>query len=157
MVTIEQAVESRSAVPNRDRRRTPGERRTTPEEIEGFESVVLSPGGQVDVLNISNSGMFVETETRGTPGSVVRVRISTTGGRHEVQAKIVRSEVTTGDGGGLRYRLAISFDETLDLIDEGDVADVDAAEPSAPETPTDLLPPDENSTLLQLSRSANRW
>ena len=64
MVTTKQAVESRSAVPSRDRR-TPCERRLAPEEIEGFESVVLSPGGQVNVLNISNGGMFVETENRG--------------------------------------------------------------------------------------------
>ena len=111
----------------------------------------------MDVLNISNGGMFVETETRAKPGSRVRVRIITTGARHEVQAKIVRSEVTTGDGGGLRYQLAISFDETLDLIDEGDVTDVDAAEPSGPEIPMDLLPPDEASIGLRLSRSANRW
>ncbi len=128
-----------------------------PEEIEGFQRVVLSPGGHVDVLNISNGGMCVEIGTPAKPGSVVRVRIIMTGGRREVQAKIVRSQVTPGDGGGLRYRLAISFDETLDLIDEGDVADVDAAEPSAPEIPTDLLPPDETSIRLQLSRSANRW
>ena len=57
MVATEQAVEGRSAIPNRSRRKTP-------ERIEGFQSVVLSPGGPVDLLNISNSGMLVETGTR---------------------------------------------------------------------------------------------
>ncbi len=150
MVITEQAVEGRSAIPNRCRR-------MTPEEIEGFERVVLKPGGCVDVLNISNDGMFVEIGTVARPGSVVRVRIIMTGATYEVQAEIVQSDVTLGDGGGLCYLVGISFDETLDLIDEGDVADVDAAEPSGPEIPMDLLPPDKTSIFLRLSRSANRW
>ena len=61
MVATEQAVENGSAIPDRSRRKTP-------EEIEGFQGVVLSPGGKVDVLNISNSGILVETVTRTKPG-----------------------------------------------------------------------------------------
>ncbi len=156
MVTTAQAVET---VPNRERRMTPmtpREHRTTPEEIEGFESVVLRPGGDVDVLNISNSGMLVQTESHTKPGSAVRVCIVTTNAKYEVKAKIVRSEITTVDG-WLHYLLAIAFDETLDLIDEGEVADVDAAEPSRPEIPMGLLPPDEASIDLQVARTHNRW
>ena len=124
METTEQAAESRSAVRNR---------RKTPQELEGFQSVVLRPGGQVEVLNISNGGMLVQTETRTKPGSVVRVCIFTTGAKYEVKAKIVRSEITTVDGSGLHFLLAIAFDEPLDLIDDGDAAPVDAPAPSGPQ------------------------
>ena len=90
------------------------------------------------------------------PGSAVRVRIITTDASHVVKAKIVRCEVTTANGSGLHYKLAIAFDETLDLIDAGDAAAVDARGPSGPEVPMDLLPPDEASTL-QFARTPNRW
>ncbi len=148
MATTEQAVESRS---------TGRQRRKTPEEIEGFQSVVLRPGGQVDVLNISNRGMFVQTETHTMPGSAVRVCIVTTGATYEVKAKIVRSEITTVDGSGLHYQLAIAFDEPLDLIDDGDAAPVDAPAPSGPQLPMDLFPPNEASIDLQVARTPNRW
>ncbi len=148
METTEQAVGSRSSVRHR---------RKKPEEIEGFQSVVLRPGGQVEVLNISNGGMLVQTETRTKPGSVVRVCIFTTGARYEVKAKIVRSEITTVDGSGLHYLLAIAFDEPLDLIDDGDAAPVDAPAPSGPQLPMDLFPPNEASIDLQVARTPNRW
>ena len=148
METTEQAVESRSAVRNR---------RKTPQELEGFQSVVLRPGGQVDLLNISNGGMLVQTETHTKPGSVVRVYIVTTGAKYEVKAKIVRSEITTVDGSGLHYLLAIAFDEPLDLIDDGDAAPVDAPAPSGPQLPMDLFPPNEASIDLQVARTPNRW
>ena len=148
MATTEQAVESRS---------TGRHRRKTPEEIEGFQSVLLRPGGQVDLLNISNRGMFVQTEAHTKPGSAVRVCIVTTGATYEVKAKTVRSEITTVDGSGLQYQVAIAFDEPLDLIDDSDVAPVDAPVPSGPQLHMDLFPPNEASIDLQVARTPNRW
>ncbi len=147
METTEQAVESRSSGRHR---------RKKPEEIEGFQSVVLRPGGQVDVLNISNGGMLVQTETHTKPGSLVRVCIFTTGAKYEVKAKVVRSEITTVDGSGLHFLLAVAFDEPLDLIDDGDAAIVDDPAPSGPQLP-DLFPPNEASIDLQVARTPNRW
>ena len=43
-------------------------RRMTPQKIEGFQSVVLSPGGRVDVLNISNSGGTRRNRDSREPG-----------------------------------------------------------------------------------------
>ena len=148
METAEQTVESRSAVRHR---------RRPPEEIEGFQSVLLRPGGEVNVLNISNGGMLVQTETHTKPGSAVRVCVVTTGARHEVKAKIVRSEITTVGGSGLHYLLGIAFDEPLDLIDDGEAAAVDAPAPDGPETTTGLFPPNEASIGLQVARTPNRW
>ena len=111
----------------------------------------------MDLLNISNGGMLVQTETHTKPGSVVRVYIVTTGAKYEVKAKIVRSEITTVDGSGLHYLLAIAFDEPLDLIDDGDAAPVDAPAPSGPQLPMDLFPPNEASIDLQVARTPNRW
>ena len=138
--------------------RSPGRhRRKTPEEVDGFQSVVLRPGGQVDVLNISNGGMLVQTDAHTKPGSTVRVSVATTGATYEVKAKIVRSEITTVDGSGLHYLLAIAFDETLDLIDDSEVATVDAPAPSCPQPSMGLVPPDEASIGLQVVRTPNRW
>ena len=125
--------------------------------LEGFQGVVLSPGGKVDVLNISNSGILVETVTRTKPGSAVQVRINLAGASHVVKAKIVRSEVTTVDAGGIHYELAIAFDETQDLIDWGDAFAVEAPAPSGSEIPTDLIPLDEAQIGLRFARTPNRW
>ena len=148
METTEQAVESNSA--GRHRRRPT-------EEVEGFQSVLLRPGGEVNVLNISNGGMLVQTETHTRPGSTVRVCIVTTAAKHEVRAKIVRSEITTVGGGGIQYLLGVAFDEALDLIDDGDAATVDAPAPDVPGLATDLFPPNEASIGLQVARTPNRW
>ena len=111
----------------------------------------------MDLLNISNRGMFVQTETHTKPGSAVRVCIVTTGATYEVKAKIVRSEITTVDGSGLHYQVAIAFDKPLDLIDDSDVAPVDAPVPSGPQLHMDLFPPNEASIDLQVARTPNRW
>ncbi|MCH7748188.1 MAG: PilZ domain-containing protein [Acidobacteria bacterium] len=154
MVATEHAVEHSSAALNPGRRKS---RRKTPQEIEGFENVVLSPGGQVDVKNISNSGILVETGTRTQPGSPVQVRINMAGASHVVKAKVVRSEVATVDAGGIHYELAIAFDETQDLIDWSDAPAVDAPAPSGSEIPSDLLPPDNAPIGLRFACTPNRW
>lgn len=150
MVATEQAVENSSAIPDRCRR-------LTPQEIEGFESVFLSPGGQVEMLNISNSGILVETGTRTKPGNAIQVRINMAGASHVVKAKIVRSAVATVDAGGIHYELAIAFDETQELIDWSDVPAVEDPAPSRPEVATELLPPDDVPFDLRLARTPNRW
>ena len=147
METTDQAAEGRSASPNRSRR-------TAPQEIEGFQNVVLNPGGPVEVTNISNSGMLVETGTRVKPGRPVQVSINTTDGSHLVQAKIVRAEVTTVDENGLHFELAISFDDTQDLIDDALVVDAPDAGGAGP---ADRLPPDPTSVDLRAARTPNRW
>lgn len=148
MEMTEQAVETSTGI--RYRRRPP-------EEVEGFESVLLRPGGEVTALNISNGGMLVQTENHTKPGSTVRVCIVMTGAKHEVKGKIVRSEITTVGGSGIQYLLGIAFDEALDLIDDGEVAPVDASAASAPGPTTDLFPPNEASISLQVARTPNRW
>ena len=149
MDTTEQTVEGPSLIPNRSRRKTP-------EEIDGFESVFLIPGGEVDVVNVSNSGILVETGARVKPGSPVQLRVTMTGASQMVDARIVRSEVMTVDGGGLRYELAIAFDETQDLIDWDEASPVVSGEPSALELST-TAPLDDAQLGLLAASSPNRW
>jgi hypothetical protein len=129
--------------------------RKTPEEVEAFQGVVLTPGGEMGVVNISNGGALVKSKTRTTPGRTVHVRVVTATATHEVDAKVVRSEITPADG-GICYRLAIAFAEPLDLIDEDDV-DVGTPNTSGPEIPTELLLPDQAALDLRFARTPNRW
>lgn len=129
--------------------------RKAPEDVEGFQGVVLTPGGKMEVLNISNGGVLVKTATRTKPGSRVQARIVTTDATYQVKARIVRSELTTADG-GLHYLLAVAFEEPLDLIDESEVI-VETPDTSGPEIPMELLPPDQAALDLRFARTPNRW
>ena len=147
MATTERGVNGGSGIPNRSRRKTP-------DEIQGFQGVVLSPGGQVDVLNISNSGILVETGTRMKPGDPVEVCVTIAGASHVTTAKVVRSELTTVGGSGLLYKLALAFDEDQNLIDWGDGAD---DTPSTSDAETARLPVVDVHRGLQYASSPNRW
>ena len=147
MATTTQGVNGGSSIPNRSRRKTP-------DEIEGFEGAVLTPGGQVDVVNVSNNGILVETGTRTKPGGAVVVCVNIAGAKHVTTAKVVRSELTTVGGSGLLYKLAIAFDEDLNLIDWGDGAD---DTPSTSDAETAILPVVDVHRGLQYASSPNRW
>lgn len=129
--------------------------RKRPEEVEGFQSVFLTPGGAMEVANISNGGVLIKTKERTRPGGEAHVRVVTDDATHEVEAKIVRSELATADD-GICYLVALAFAEPLTLIDEDDV-DVWPAATSEPEIPTALFPPDQAALDLRFARTPNRW
>ena len=108
------------------------------------------------MVNVSNSGILVETGAHVKPGSPVQLRVTMTGASQMVGAKIVRSEVMTVGGGGLRYELAIAFDETQDLIDWDEATPVVSAEPNAPEL-SKTAPLDDAQLGLLAASSPNRW
>ena len=148
MVMTDAAVESSSTIPKHSRR-------MTPEEIEGFQGVVLDPGGEVGVLNVSNSGILVETRAHTKPGYAVQVNIAIADVDHVIEARIVRSEVKSV-GQGLRYELAIAFDETQHLFGRDDAPVVDTPTPRGDEL-VSANPPDEAHVGLPHARSLNRW
>ena len=147
MVETEPAVES-STTRNRSRR-------VTPEEIEGFQGVSLNPGGDVDVLNVSNTGILVETQTRTKPGGAIQVHIAMVDADHVLQARIVRSEIKTA-GQGLHYELAIAFDETQHLVGSNDAPAVDSSAPRGDEILV-AESSDEADGGLRYAQSVNRW
>lgn len=77
----------------------------------------LLPGGEVDVLNVSETGLLVEGRGRPVVGTVVSIRLK--GSRlKKLEGKIVRSRVSTiHRDGTLSYETAIEFDHSHALED----------------------------------------
>src|SRR5688572_14868125 len=69
----------------------------------------LLPGGDVDVINISDTGLLVDGKARPGVGTVVTIRIQ--GSRAKLEGRIVRSRISTiHRDGSLSYESAIEFD-----------------------------------------------
>jgi len=82
----------------------------------------LLPGGEVDVLNVSGTGLLVEGKSRPVIGTVVSIRLK--GARlKRLDGRIVRSRVSTiHRDGTLSYESAIEFDQAHaveDLVNAG--------------------------------------
>jgi len=69
----------------------------------------LLPGGDVDVINISETGLLVEGKARPGVGTIVTIRIQ--GSRAKLEGRIVRCRISTiHRDGTLSYESAIEFD-----------------------------------------------
>jgi len=90
----------------------------------------LLPGGDVDVINISDTGLLVEGKARPGVGTVVTIRIQ--GSRAKLEGRIVRSRISTiHRDGTLSYESAIEFDTPMpvqDIVDSPVAARAGATE-----------------------------
>jgi hypothetical protein len=90
----------------------------------------LLPGGDVDVINISDTGLLVEGKARPGVGTVVTIRIQ--GSRAKLEGRIVRSKISTiHRDGTLSYESAIEFDtptSVQDIVNSQVTAPVGAGE-----------------------------
>ena len=90
----------------------------------------LLPGGDVDVINISETGLLVEGKARPGVGTVVTIRIQ--GSRAKLEGRIVRSKISTiHRDGTLSFESAIEFDtptSVQDIVDSPAAAHVGAGE-----------------------------
>ena len=79
----------------------------------------LLPGGDADILNISNTGLLVENKSRLPIGSSVNVRVQGSAVMG-IEGHIVRSRVSAiHRDGTLSYETAIEFDhpQSIDGVD----------------------------------------
>lgn len=89
----------------------------------------LLPGGDADILNISNTGLLVENKTRLPIGSTVNVRVEGSAVMG-IEGHIVRSRVSAiHRDGSLSYETAIEFDHPRPI--DGSEADPPRSKPSA--------------------------
>ena len=90
----------------------------------------LLPGGDVDVINISDTGLLVEGKARPGVGTVVTIRIQ--GSRAKLEGRIVRSKISTiHRDGSLSFESAIEFDtptSVQDIVNSPVAAKVGAGE-----------------------------
>jgi CheY-like chemotaxis protein len=100
--------------------RPPRARRWAPADLPWLRSVQTAWGLQVRVLNISGSGMLVESSSKLAPGSSTEFSLSGPDTEVVMPARVVRSEVAVVDCKGVKYHTAAEFDGGLDhLFREG--------------------------------------
>lgn len=113
-------VPARPMVPGRepaqDRRRAPRARR---DQLPWLRIGRLPWGSEVDVVDVSSSGVLLETTTRMTPGALVDLEFLSNDLSTTVQSRIVRTEVAHVDRLGVRYRNAATFTREFRLGDAG--------------------------------------
>jgi hypothetical protein len=92
----------------RDHRRTRG-------EVPWLSTVKLPWGLEVDLLNISRTGMLIETNSRFMPGTATEFQLSGPDTSLAVSARFVRSEVAAVGPRGVKYHAAATFTRELEL------------------------------------------
>ena len=126
--------------------------RVTAAELGVSKKARLLPGGEVDVLNASETGLLVEGKSRPVIGTVVSIRLKSSRLKR-LEGRIVRSRVSTiHRDGTLSYESAIEFDHSHAIEDLVDAGSEHASAPSsgevtAPQTTDDdvyVLDPDND-------------
>jgi hypothetical protein len=111
----------------RDPRRTRG-------EVPWLSTVTLPWGLEVDLLNISRTGMLVETSSRFVPGTATEFQLSGPDTNLAVSARFVRSEVAAVGPLGVKYHAAATFAKELPLAGQ-----LESGVDSAPRAVAELL------------------
>ena len=88
--------------------------RRVPSAGEPLSRARLRIGRELAVLDVSNSGILVESVTRLLPGTRVDVHIVTKEGRVLVRSQVVRAYVSEVTADVVRYRVALAFDGVVD-------------------------------------------
>jgi CheY-like chemotaxis protein len=95
--------------------RRPRAPRWTSSDLPWLSSVALS-GVEVRLLNISSSGLLVESGVRFIAGSSTTFHLSGPGEALVAPARVVRSHVAAVDALGVRYHAAVLFEQTLEAL-----------------------------------------
>jgi CheY-like chemotaxis protein len=91
-------------------------RRNAPEDVPWLSAIRLPWGLDLNLVNISSSGLLVESSSKLTPGVTYELQLNGPGTDLVVNARFVRSEIARFDASGVRYYAAARFDKELDLL-----------------------------------------
>jgi hypothetical protein len=92
-------------------------RRRSLDEIPDVTGVKVQ-SEDVEVVNASSGGMLIKCSLRLPPGTASQLEIQRLDGTLRVRGKVVRCEVAAVTPGGLRYWVAIAFNERLAFMDD---------------------------------------
>lgn len=95
-----------------ERRRAP---RRQPDEREPACRVRLRAGRELQVVNASSSGLWVEGAARLLPGTHVDVHVFTAAGRILTRTRVARACVAALSADAVLYRAGLCFERPLDL------------------------------------------
>ena len=90
--------------------------RWTRAELPWLSSAMTSTGVELQVVNISRTGILAQSASKFEPNSSVEVRLYGAQTNILVPVRFVRSEVAHVDSRGVRYELAAVFQKKLDLV-----------------------------------------
>jgi hypothetical protein len=105
-------------------------RRWTGPDLPWISNVKLSWGLELRLLNISSSGLLVESGIRLTPGSRTAFQLGGPNKDLVVAARVVRSRVSNVDPLGVRYVSAAQFEQSFDSLTPGDEPQGAAGDPA---------------------------
>jgi hypothetical protein len=112
-----------------NRRRFP---RLNPADIPFLKNVEFNQGSDVRIINISQGGMLLETETRLRPDFKIYLKLVTTEGVFKMDGTILRSSISSLQGAP-KYRTAIAFERPFELLTEFGKTPEKPKEEAAPE------------------------
>jgi hypothetical protein len=87
-------------------------------DVPWLSTVKLPWGLEVKLLNISKSGLLVESGSKLDPGSTTIFHLSGPNKNLTVSARIVRSQVGAVTSRGVKYLAAALFDKTIDALEQ---------------------------------------
>jgi hypothetical protein len=117
-------------------------------EIQGIRMGML--GGLAALVNLSKTGVLVESSTRLVPGTTLTLFFKGAFTPASMESRVVRIEVAgIAQDGSLRFHVGLAFNSAIELPPG---LDVDAGEPDvAPLLPENAPDADETPALR------NRW
>jgi hypothetical protein len=84
-------------------------------DVPWLSGVTAASGSELELINISSTGLLVETGSKFTPGSTTELHLSGPDTNLIVPVRFIRSDVARIDGLGVRYRAAAAFAREVDL------------------------------------------
>jgi len=79
-------------------------------------SAIKSPlGTEMRIVNISKSGMLLETSSKLTPGAIYEMQLGSGDAALTVRARILRTDVASVDRRGVKYHAAATFEEEIEI------------------------------------------
>ncbi len=106
-----------------------------PQQGVGLWTVRMPWGSDVELVNISRTGVLIESGSKVTPGVTLELHLTGLGQQRIMMARFVRSEIATVDRMGVRYHAAAQFEQPLDYLP----AHGEACSPSTSESLSRLL------------------
>jgi CheY-like chemotaxis protein len=103
-------------------------RRLPVSDVPWLSTVRLAWGHSLRLLNISSSGVLVESGVRLSPGSTTKIQLDGTGLALTVPARVVRCRVSDVNSLGVKYETAAMFDRPVEelIVSEDDPTDAGA-------------------------------
>jgi len=96
-----------------ERRHAP---RRTPDVQEPLRRVRSRTGLELDVLDVSSTGVLIEGRARLLPNTHLDIHLVTRTGRVLVRCRVIRAYVWHLEGDLVRYRVGLAFDHPVDIL-----------------------------------------